>query len=267
VKSQRKAIAEETVRILESGVYRVGDQEVSIGAQIAQAVAGTTLYAPDDAVAGPSTSSIIPKLTVTNESSLDAARRLGGDVACLNFASARNPGGGFQNGAQAQEESLARSSALYACLLPVTGFYEYHRRHPELTYSDRVIHSPQVPVFRDDTGLLLPGPYPVSFLTAAAPNRGALARTQPEHLPRVQPTLIRRAGRVLAIAAAHGHRRLVLGAWGCGVFGNHPRDVAQAFAAALQTNPWFEEVTFAVLDDRNGAPTYSAFAEVLLPTS
>jgi uncharacterized protein (TIGR02452 family) len=263
VKSQRKAIAEDTVRIIESGQYRVGERVVPVGAQIARAVAGTRLYEPGDAVAGSSASSIIPKLSVTNESSLEAARRLGGDVACLNFASARNPGGGFQNGAQAQEESLARSSALYACLLPMTGFYDYHRHHAELTYSDRVIYSPGVPVFRDDEGGLLPEPYLVSFLTAAAPNRGALARTQPGLLAEVQPTLVRRAGRVLAIAASHGHRRLVLGAWGCGVFGNDPNAVAQAFAVALQENPWFEEVTFAVLDQQKGTPTYAAFSEVL----
>ena len=49
---------------------------------------------------------------MTPETTLAAARRLGGDVACLVFASAKNPGGGFRNDAQAQEESLARASAL-----------------------------------------------------------------------------------------------------------------------------------------------------------
>jgi uncharacterized protein (TIGR02452 family) len=263
VKSLRKAIAEETVSIIQRGEYRVGDRNVSIGDHIARAVAGTTLYEPKDAVASPSSSSMTPKVLVSNGSSLEAARRLGGEVACLNFASARNPGGGFRNGAQAQEESLARSSALYACLRTVNAFYDYHRSHPDLTYSDRVIHSPEVPVFRDDDGALLPEPYLVSFLTAAAPNRAAIARTQPEHLPGLQQTLTRRAGRVLAIAAAHGNRRLVLGAWGCGVFGNDPTDVAQAFADALEKSPWFEEVTFAVLDHQRGTPTYAAFAEVL----
>jgi uncharacterized protein (TIGR02452 family) len=89
---------------------------------------------------------------VTGESSLEAARRLTGPVAVLNFASARNPGGGFLNGAQAQEEALCRASALYTCLLQARGFYDHHRAHRDPFYTDRVIHSPAVPVFRDDKG-------------------------------------------------------------------------------------------------------------------
>jgi uncharacterized protein (TIGR02452 family) len=106
--------------------------------------------------------------------------------------------------------------------MPARGrhFYAYQRRRPELTYSDRVIYSPAVPVFRDDTGVLLPVPYRVSFLTAAAPNRSAITRTQPERLADIPIILRRRATRILDVAAADGHRRLVLGAWGCGVFGN-----------------------------------------------
>ena len=36
---------------------------------------------------------------------------------------------------------------------------------------------------------------------------------------------------VLAVARDQGHRALVLGAWGCGVFRNDPAQVAAAFAA------------------------------------
>jgi uncharacterized protein (TIGR02452 family) len=69
--------------------------------------------------------------------------------------------------------------------------------------------------------------------------------------------LRRRAARVLAVAAAHRHRRLVLGAWGCGVFGNDPTMVAEAFAAALERYP-MEHVVFAVL-----GPNRAEFAAVL----
>jgi uncharacterized protein (TIGR02452 family) len=257
VSSRLRAIARETVTIAQNGAY--GD--VVIGEQVTRAVAGTRLYLPDGAMKPPPPARPAAVVEVTGESTLAATRRLGGDLACLVFASARNPGGGFLNGAQAQEESLARGSALYPCLRAAGDFYAYHRAHAELTYSDRVIYSPAVPVFRDDKGALLREPYPVSFLTAAAPNRAALARSQPEHLPDVPAILTRRAGRVLAVAAAHGHRRLVLGAWGCGVFGNDPATVAAAFAAALRAGPWFDEVVFAVLDRQPGTPTRAAFAE------
>jgi uncharacterized protein (TIGR02452 family) len=264
--SRLRAIAQDTVATVERGHYRLAHGEVSLAGSVADAVAGTRLYLPDEPVgieanAGQARGGV-PAGAVTNESSLAATRRLGGDVACLVFASARNPGGGFLNGAQAQEESLARGSALYACLRAAGDFYAYHRAHRDLTYSDRVIYSPRVPVFRDDRGEFLPEPYPVSFLTAAAPNRSAMSTDQRE-LADIPGVLRRRATRVLRIAAANGHRRLVLGAWGCGVFGNEPAVVADAFADALRACPWFDEITFAVLDRGSGTPTYTAFAEVL----
>lgn len=66
---------------------------------------------------------------------------------------------------------------------------------------------------------------------------------------------------MLRVAAANGHQRLVPGAWGCGVFGNDPEVVAQAFMTALRHNRFFTEVVFAVLD-RQPAPAFTAFAEV-----
>lgn len=263
--SRLRAIAHDTMAINDRGSYRTADREVSLGDQVTRAVAGTRLHLPDDALAPPTTTNTTPLVRVTAESTLVATRRLGGDLACLVFASARSPGGGVLNGAQAQEESLARSSALYPCLRAAGDFYAHHRAHPELTYTDRVIYSPAVPVFRDDKGALLAEPYPVSFLTAAAPNRAAIARNQPQYLPEVPATLTRRMCRVLAVAAGHGHRRLVLGAWGCGVCGNDPATVAAACATALRESPWFDEVTFAILDHQAGTPTRAAFARALHP--
>jgi uncharacterized protein (TIGR02452 family) len=258
-----REIAEQTVALVEAGRYRTpaGD-EVDIAAGVAAAVAGTRLYLPAEGpAAGPGDGEMT--VTVTNESSLAAAHRLGGEVACLVFASARNPGGGFRSGARAQEESIARSSALYATQQAMPEFYAYHRAEPDLAYSDRVIYSPAVPVFRADDGdgggELLARPYQVGFLTAAAPNLTAILRNQPDRAAEVPAVLRRRAARVVRVAAAHGHRRLVLGAWGCGVFGNDPATVAGAFAAALRDQPGFDQVCFAVLDRQPGAPAYAAF--------
>lgn len=261
--SRLQMIARDTVAVVERGWYRLeSGRVVAIGGDVAAAVAGTRIYLPVDPLPGSTgPMAVSPVVEVTNESSLSAARRLGGEVACLVFASARKPGGGFLNGAQAQEESIARASALHACLCAAGDFYAYHRRRPELTYSDRVIYSPGVPVFRDDAGALLPVPYRVSFLTAAAPNRSAIARTQPQHLAGIPITLRRRAARILDLAAAHGHRRLVLGAWGCGVFGNEPATVAKAFGDALRRRPCFDRVLFAVLDSQPAMSTYAAFID------
>jgi hypothetical protein len=113
-----------------------------------------------------------------------------------------------------------------------------------------VIFSPSVPVFRDDDGNLLPQPYPVSFVTAAAPNAGALGPAH-AHARTLPGVLSARAAKVLAVFWASGLRRLVLGAWGCGVFRNPPDTVAAAFAHHLGPSgaffSKFELVTFAAM--------------------
>jgi hypothetical protein len=99
-----------------------------------------------------------------------------------------------------------------------------------------------------------------------------------------------RAAKLLAMAYDNGHRRLVLGAWGCGVFRNDPAEVASAFAAALHGNAHdhghqdghddehggspssgisglfagrFDHVVFAVWDTSPGAPRHAAFQRIL----
>ncbi|MFE1798100.1 TIGR02452 family protein [Streptomyces sp. NPDC059517] len=281
-----RAIARQTEEIVAAGSYRASDgREVSIAAAVAAAREGTRMYGPEPVGAvGPvpdpantpsaGTPSAIASpadtfFEVTGESSLEAARRLTGPVAVLNFSSARNPGGGYLNGAQAQEEALCRASALYTCVVGVRAFYDHHRTHRDTFYTDRVIHSPAVPVFRDDRGALLDEPYTAGFLTAAAPNAGVIKRTMPERVPELPRALASRAERVLETAEAHGYRRLVLGAWGCGVFQNDPAQVASTFATLLgdggRFSGTFEHVVFGVLDRTRGAVVRTAFEQAFRP--
>ena len=204
---------------------------------------------------------------VTGETTLAAARRLVKDgarcrVAALNFASARNPGGGFLSGSQAQEESLARSSALFASLEAAGDYYAANRANPSKLYTDHAVLSPRVPVFRDDSGALLDEPYYVTFVTMPAVNVGAIPRRAAE-LARVESVMARRIECVLALAAQSGHRAIVLGAWGCGVFRNEPNIVARLFASALSGasswRPYFDRVVFAVFDPSPDRSTLSAF--------
>ncbi|MFE9899792.1 TIGR02452 family protein [Streptomyces achromogenes] len=271
-----RGIAAETERIVAAGRYRAPDgRDVPLAKAVEAARAGTRIFGPEPVPGAlvPGTSETEPsgevpeggtRFEVTGESSLEAARRLAdGPVAVLNFASARNPGGGYLNGAQAQEEALCRASALHTCLLTARGFYDHHRADRDPFYTDRVIHSPGVPVFRDDRGQLLTEPYLAGFLTAAAPNAGVIRRTAPERAAEVPGALAVRAERVLETAAAHGYRRLVLGAWGCGVFQNDPARVAGAFRAALGPGGrfarTFDHVVFGVLDRTPGAVVREAF--------
>jgi uncharacterized protein (TIGR02452 family) len=262
-RQQRADIARQTDQIVLDGRYATrSGVEVSISDAVTNAVRGTVLYLPEHNVEHGPPPNGRALIEVTDESTLAAARRLtesGPDpVACLNFASARRPGGGYRSGAAAQEESLARSSALAASLAAAPEFYEFHNANRDARYTDRVIYSPGIPVFRDDSGALLARPYRVAFLTAAAPNAAAI--TDPAQLAEIPMILRRRAAKVLGVARRHGHRRLVLGAWGCGVFGNDPATVATTFASLLRTGgPFagtFAHIVFAILDDpQNGTIT------------
>jgi uncharacterized protein (TIGR02452 family) len=184
-RSKRAAVAQETVLILMEGRYTAPNRAtVSIGEALQSSVERSKLYPPArlrQALKASWARGRMPRPTrfeVANETTLAAARRLLGSgrerVLALNFASARNPGGGFLNGSQAQEESLARASGLYACLTRHMEMYEANRRFSSCLYTDHMIYSPDVPVFRDDDDALLEQPYLLSFVTAPAVNAGVV---------------------------------------------------------------------------------------------
>lgn len=265
----RAAIAQATLRVIEDGGYQVPDgRSVALRAVIDEAKAGTRFYRAD-AMPSPGAKNFRhTAITVTEETTCEAIVRMAADgrghLAALNFASARNPGGGFLGGAQAQEEALARSSALYPCLCTQQAtYYEPNRANRSLLYLDLAIFSPDVPFFRDDAGNLLPQPALASVITAPAPNAGAVQKNQPRDMERIEPTLRRRAEFVLAIAAQEKVERLILGAWGCGVFRNDPAVVARAFGDLLLRGgryaDVFSEVVFAIYDRTAARATLRAF--------
>jgi uncharacterized protein (TIGR02452 family) len=258
-----KGVAQETLSIVEAGAYvSAGGKRVDISSSVAAALAGTVLYAPGELSIAPSKAHR-PRVVVTDESTGDAARRIfaeHGSVCALNFASARNPGGGFLRGAKAQEEDLARCSALYATQLRCPGYYQANRALDDLAYTDHIIWSPEVPFFRDRKLNLVDEPYLVSIITAPAPNAGEMLRRNPNDQARIDSTLRRRGALVLAAAAKHAQRHLVLGAWGCGVFRNDPAQVARVFAELIDDGHFDgETITFAILDRSKTGSTLAAF--------
>jgi uncharacterized protein (TIGR02452 family) len=253
-------IANETVDCCLKGEYSVGSTIISIGAKIKESVDATKHITLEDMHPLVERSRDIiaknsyeTKFEVCNETSLSAGKRLFAqdpNVAILNFASAKHPGGGFLNGALAQEESIARASSLYPSLMTQNGFYAAYQKDRNPFYADQLIVSPNVVIFRDDNGEFLEQPWTATVITAAAPNAGHIVKNRQD----IPATFRIRIGMILTAAVLYKQSSLVLGAWGCGVFANDPKLVANIFAEHLLTGTFskaFRHVTFAILDGRS----------------
>ncbi len=275
-RTRRQAMAQETLEIVERGNYIAPSGKlVGLADDIRNAVKNTRLFRPEDcaALTAPRTTiEYSTQVEVTGETTLQVAQRLSlsrkdSRTLCLNFASAKNPGGGFLSGAQAQEESLARSSALYASQLSQPEMYEFHRRLGTCLYSDHMILSPDVPVFRDDSGALLEMPFLTSFVTSPAVNAGAVHQNEPHNVSKIEPTMRERLRRILLLARGFEYSNLVLGAWGCGVFRNEPQFVARLMNEMLNPNGEFgrsfKRVVYAVYDTTPDGKVLGAFEREL----
>jgi uncharacterized protein (TIGR02452 family) len=222
---------------------------VTIADLLEHSVVGTTSYPPDVTLPESQVGTHRTRIEIANKTTLAAVQHLrasGHHPVALNFASATHPGGGFLSGARAQEEYLARSSGLYACLR-ANPMYAFHQARHDPLYTDYVIYSPEVPVFRADDGTLLETPYTVGIITSPAVNAGALP---PERQAEILPAMWRRILKVLAAGVHHTHDSIVLGAWGCGAFGNDGGNIASLFRKALAENfnGAYRRVIFAIVD-------------------
>jgi len=256
--------AEEAVAIGDRGSYCSLSREwVDIEEDVENAMLSTVSYTPEDSLAMPVTGEFATEIEVVNETTLMGASRLlneGLNPVLLNFASAKNPGGGFLWGSQAQEEYLARASTLYHCLRGHP-MYQISKDNPNGIYTDHVVYSPEVPVFRSDDGMLMDQPYSVSMITSSAVRVWEVAN---DELDQILGVMYRRICRVLAIGLEHGHDSIVLGAWGCGDFGNDPAEIAQLFQKAIHENfpGAYRHITFSILDWGRSKMVISPFEDV-----
>lgn len=277
---ERSQIASETLSILDKGYYTTDTKNnVHIDEMLNYSLENTQLYASKSFVRSNrrlrKVVTTLPRAVPegkfeTNVKVLDcttfsAARKLiheTGNACVLSFASAKNRGGGFLNGSQAQEECLARSSALYSCLsVPaVEYFYTYHNQNRDFCYSDLVVFADKVPFFREDSGSLLKRPLCISVVSCAAPNnRECKKRQYPEE--KVRQSMESRIDTILTVCAMNEQKNIVLGAFGCGVFRNDPNEVSFLFRQLLNSKftGVFENVIFAILDNGRSGRIIQAF--------
>lgn len=183
------------------------------------------------------------------------------DVCALNFASAKNPGGGFLKGSTAQEEALARTTGIYHAIgsNAAQELYSINRsNNRNCLYADALAYSPGVPIFRDDDCKLLPRAEicRCAFVTCPAVNaKHAAPRTS---VAEVQRTMLGRICRIVSEMERRGHNAVVLGSYGCGVFGNNVEDVAKSFVLALAGRK-FSRVRFSVIAEYDARVFREAF--------
>ena len=206
---------------------------------------------------------------VRNETTLMTARDVTRDMVkegkrplVLNFANGTEVGGGFLRGSGAQEETLCYASTLYSTLVG-DPFYRYNLEHASTASTDYAILSRAI-VFKDDRYTAIEKPWIMDVLTVAAPiahiKWGGVSQS-------VSATLMdQRIARVLDIAIAYGYTDLILGAWGCGAFGNDPNVISRLFEKHLkQRRQYFETVYFTIADWSIERRFLGAFAEIFSP--
>lgn len=265
----RKAVAHETLAILQQGYYQYEETQINIQSDMEASIRASFLLTPEQGEAllekySKTCKTEKVKTCIENISTVDAIRKLAGEGKCsigvLNFASAKNPGGGFINGAMAQEESLAASSTLYSTLTAHEEYYQNNRAQSSMMYTNHAIYSPDVVFFRDGRFRLAAHPVKASVLTLPAVNMGQVL-LKGENTDKAKRVMRQRMLLSLAIFAEQGAKHLVLGAYGCGVFRNDPNLIAQWWKELLEDGmgKYFDSVFYAVLDHTKNETCIRAF--------
>lgn len=181
-----------------------------------------------------------------------------GRTAILNFADAYVPGGLVLQGENTQEECICHCSNLYECLMSNVAHSEYYQYNASLNNdgiaSNRIIYSEDVTIFKDEGYNLLDEPFKVDVITCPAP---VICRDANIWRERIEC--------VLVSAVMRNCDTIILGAWGCGAFGNSPHLVADCFKKVLQKYSIIEDVVFAIrpTSDNDKSSNYEIFLEYL----
>ena len=196
----------------------------------------------------------IPDVVVDDINTVEAiAKYMDGHTAVLNFASYKEPGGKFLEGSMAQEESLCHSSFLYNVLAQCQGYYQWNNEHKNRgLYKNRALYSPNVRFFHGENT------YVADVITCAAPNLST-ARKYCDVSPQENTAALNsRIQFLLDIAEREKVDTLILGAWGCGVFGQDAEEVAQIFKNNLPERN-IKKVIFAIPAGNNN---FEAFDKI-----
>lgn len=200
------------------------------------------------------------------------------NVAVLNMASPIRPGGGFLDGANSQEEFLCARTSLFPSLWD--SFY----RLPDVG----AIYTPDCLVFRDSTpeandlakrdryflDVLSAGMFRFPDSRGRSEDRDSSCTCGISYCDNDRELVTHKMKAVLRIAESKGSERLVLGAWGCGAYGNPVKEVPKIWRKVLAGGPrqrrpnaerWegIKEIVFAIPDRSMVREFERAFSDVL----
>ncbi|EKQ57300.1 MULTISPECIES: TIGR02452 family protein [unclassified Clostridium] len=273
-KTSRIEAAQNTLKYLKDGYYILDDKKIDISNLHKKSINESILISPEEGDvlsekfknASSNKASNIKVINVpTVKAVLDLANENYKDIGVLNFASAKNPGGGFLNGALAQEESIAVGSGLYDTQLKNEKYYLENRAYKSMMYTDYMIYSPEVVFIRDENLNLLERPITASIITAPAVNYGqVLLKNEDKNL--AEKVMKIRMRKVLALFAENKNKNLVLGAYGCGVFRNNPNTIAHYWHKLLYDEnfiSYFDNIIFAVFDNSKTQECIRTFEKLI----
>ena len=247
-----------------AAVKHIAEMDAKYGKDIERSVAELKVY---DGMPKPQVEGALPTIAIVDQDSaaavLERGRGLASacDLALLDFASFVNPGGGYERGAWAQEEAICSESTLYNVLRTQKSWYGQNRSRNincEL-YRNRGLVAPKIRFERDGYHSY------ADVIVVAAPFAKRAKDTYNVKDGALRAAMRERIRFVLAIADDLGHKKLVLGAFGCGVFGWDAGVVARMFLEELATGTHVaEQVVFAIPHarfDENLAKFQHAFAK------
>lgn len=207
--------------------------EASFPDLIDAAIRGTKVYGGPDYT--PPTLNLdifdYARLVETDSVSAAAERVSAGEKICiLNFASYKHPGGGFLQGASTQEEALCHESILYPVLQAFKDtYYEWNNRHKNgALYTNRALYTPDV-LFIHKGGL-----FQADVVTCAAPNANTAVRYGHATREQNNEVFADRIKFLNNVIANNCPDVVIVGAWGCGVFGQDARFTAETMLRYLR---------------------------------
>lgn len=275
-RQRNRAIAAETMQIIKNGYYEMDGERIEFDffqgqleeVQLLEPDDIEELVDNDDGYLDDSSQEYSKcEYLVVNMDSFEANYRyaLSDRALVMNFASALHPGGGFMNGASAQEESLCRNSTLFASIgsKKARAMYDYNKEDGAPFYSDYMLLSPYVTVFRNPAGELMRNKFNTAVITVPAINMKRLSGNVGRQ--RIPAVMENRIERMLCAAIREDYDTLILGAWGCGAFGHDAKDVAGYFKDVIINRKYykfFKKIIFAVYDTSKGQYNYRSFCEI-----